>query len=167
MTITNCPMCSWEIPELSEPIRTCLECGADLTRWTPKKKEPPVIPVQKKSSDGSPFARQAATFSLAVPFVVIALHWFTWDIVHRNPIARVIVGCTADILIVSGFILGVIALLRTRKCGREGIFGKAIAGVCLNGLVIAVLLIAFHVITKNYIERTNDRQRQRTIQRPW
>ena len=161
-------MCQWEVPELSEPIRTCLECGADLTRWTAKKKpaQPPV-PVKAESSDGSYFARQAANFSLAVPFVVIAIHWFSREAVRGDPLVRAIVGCAVDLLLLSGFILGVIALLRTKKCGREGIFGKAIAGVCINGLLIAVLLIAFHVITKNYIERTNDRQRQRTIQRPW
>ena len=78
-----------------------------------------------------------------------------------------IVGSITNLLLVSGFILGVIALYRTKKCGREGIFGKAIAGVCINGLFIAGILITFHLLTKYSIELENDRQKQRTIQRPW
>jgi hypothetical protein len=167
MTITNCPMCSWEIPELSEPIRTCLECGADLTRWTPKKKEPPVIPVQKKSSNGGHFARQAAMYSLVAPLIAMGVSGFTREAVRGNPVGKMIVGSTGILLIVSGFIFGVIALVRTRKCGREGIFAKAITGVCINGLFIALMLIGIHTFTKYYIELMNDRQRQRTIQRPW
>ena len=168
MTITNCPMCEWQIPELSEPIRTCLECGADLSRWTPKRKEPPPIPVKAKSSDeGYYFARQAATFSLAAPLVAMALNWFSRDAVRGNRVGMVIVGGIGVLFIVSGFILGVIALVRTKKCGKEGIFGKAIAGVCINGLFIAAMLISIHTLTKFYIELANDRQRQRKIQSPW
>jgi hypothetical protein len=77
------------------------------------------------------------------------------------------VGSITNLLLLSGFILGVIALYRTKKCGREGIFGKAITGVCINGLFIALILISIQFLTKRYIEVTNDRQRQRTIQRPW
>jgi hypothetical protein len=169
MTITNCPMCEWEIPGAqTETIKSCAECGADLSRWTAKRIQPPPIPVEVESSDdGWYFARQAANFSLAVPFVVIALNWFCRDAVRDSRVGMLIVGSITDVLVVSGFILGIIALVRTKKCGREGIFGKAIAGVCINGLLIAAILITVHVLTKFYIERTNDQQKQRQIQRPW
>jgi hypothetical protein len=167
MTIINCPMCEWEIPELSEPIRTCLECGADLSRWTARKKQPPPIPVKAESSDGSYFARQAANFSLAAPFVAMAVNGCSREGVRGNRVGMMIVGGIGILFIVSGFILGVIALVRTKRCGREGIFGKAIAGVCINGFFIALMLIGFHGFTKYYIELENDRQRQRQIQRPW
>jgi len=170
MTITNCPMCEWEIPvEQSGTIKSCAECGADLSRWTAKRIQPPPIPVkvESESSDGWYFARSAATFSLAAPFVAMAINWFSREAVRGNRIGMMIVGCTAILLIVSGFILGVIALVRTKKCGREGIFGKAIAGVCINGLFVVAMLISFHVLTKFYIERANDIQRQKQIQRPW
>src|SRR5689334_14523280 len=104
MTITNCPMCEWQIPELSEPIRTCLECGADLTRWTAKKIQPPPIPVEEKSSDdGWYFARQAANFSLAAPFVAMAVTGFSREAVRGNRVAMIIVGGMNIVLIVTGF----------------------------------------------------------------
>ena len=168
MTITNCPMCQWEIPELSEPIRTCLECGADLTRWTAKRKEPPPIPAKVESSDeGYYFARQAAWYSLTTPLVAMGITWFGGEEIRRNHVSMIIVGSINNLLLVSGFILGVIALYRTKKCGREGIFGKAIAGVCINGLFVAAILISIHMLTKFTIQLENDRQKQRQIQRPW
>jgi hypothetical protein len=170
MTITNCPMCEWEIPgEQSETIRTCGECGADLSRWTARKKQPPPIPVKVESSDeGYYFARQAATYSLAAPFVAMAVSGFSREAVRSgNRVSMMIVGCTGILLIVSGFILGVIALVRTKKCGGEGIFGKAAWGVCINGFFIVSMLVSFHVLTKYYVEWENDVQRQRQIQRPW
>lgn len=168
MTITNCPMCEWEVPgEQSATIKTCGECGADLSRWTAKRIQPPPIPVKEESSDGWYFARQAATFSLAAPFVAMAIAWFTREGVRDKSISVMIVGSIVDLLIVSGFILGIIALVRTKKCGREGIFGKAIVGVCINGLFIVGILLTLHLLTKYSIQLTNDRQRQRQIQRPW
>jgi hypothetical protein len=161
-------MCETDIPvEQSETIKSCAQCGADLSRWTAKRIQPPPIPVQAESSDGWYFARQAAAFSLAAPFVAMAITWFSRDAVRDNRIGVMILGSIIDLIIVSGFILGVIALVRTKKHGREGIFGKAIAGVCINGLFIAGILISFHVLTKLAVERANDRQRQRQIQRPW
>jgi len=160
-------MCEWEIPALSEPIRTYLECGADLSRWTAREKQPPPIPVKEESSDGWDFARQEAMFSLAAPFVAMAVAGFSREAVRGSRVAMIIVGGTNILLIVSGFILGVIALVRTKKCGGEGVFGKAIAGVCINGFFIAAMLVSIHVLTKYYIELENDRQRQRQIQRPW
>jgi hypothetical protein len=167
MTITNCPMCEWEIPELSEPVKTCLECGADLSRWAARKKPSQPMPVEVDRSKGEWFARQAASYSLAAPLVAMALSGFCREEVRRNHVSMMIVGSINTLLLLSGFILGVIALYRTKKCGREGIFGKAIVGVCINGLFIAAILISIQFLTKYYIELTNERQKQRTIQRPW
>lgn len=52
MAITNCPMCQRPIPlEESETIKTCAGCGADLTRWLPKRMEPPTLPEPKASPE--------------------------------------------------------------------------------------------------------------------
>jgi len=169
MSITNCPMCAWEIPELSEPVKTCLECGADLSRWTARKKQPAPIPVKARSSDddGWYFARQAANFSLAAPFVAMGVNGCSRGALQDNPVSMMIVGGMGVLLIVSGFILGVIALGRTKKCGAEGIFGKAAWGVCINGFFIVSMLLSIHLLTKYYIRLENERQKQRQIQRAW
>jgi hypothetical protein len=41
MAITECPMCQTSIPV--EGTKSCLSCGADLTRWMPKSAAPPII----------------------------------------------------------------------------------------------------------------------------
>jgi hypothetical protein len=97
----------------------------------------------------------------------MGITWFGGEEIRRNHVSMIIVGSINNLLLVSGFILGVIALYRTKKCGREGIFGKAIAGVCINGLFIAAILISIHMLTKFTIQLENDRQKQRQIQRPW
>jgi hypothetical protein len=159
-------MCEWEIPgEQSETIKSCAQCGADLSRWTARRKQPPPIPVQVESSDGGYyFARQAATFSLAAPFVAIALNWFTREAVRGNRVGMMIVGCTVILLILCGFVLGIVALVLPKKGEGQGIIGKAIAGVCINGLLIAAMLIAIPVFIK-IVERVKELERQRQEQR--
>ena len=74
-----------------------------------------------------------------------------------------ILGCTAILLILAGFVLGIVALVQTKKHGKEGIFGKAIAGVCVNGLLIALMLISIPGLIKA-VERAKEKQRQRLQQ---
>jgi hypothetical protein len=161
MTITSCPMCEWEIPgEQSGTIKSCAECGADLSRWTARRVQPPPIPVQVQRAEGGGFARQAATFSIAAPIVAIALNWFSREAVRGNRIGMMIVGCTVILLILSGFVLGIVALVQMKKDGREGVLGKAIAGVCINGLLIALMLVAIPVFILA-VEHAKEIQRQR------
>jgi endogenous inhibitor of DNA gyrase (YacG/DUF329 family) len=50
MELTNCPMCQSSIPtESSEMAKTCVRCGADLTRWLPKRIVPPVLETPEES----------------------------------------------------------------------------------------------------------------------
>ncbi len=46
------------------------------------------------------------------------------------------------LLILLGFALGIIALFGIKKYGRKGIFGRAIAGICINGAFIILMLIS-------------------------
>src|SRR5262245_18347782 len=121
MTMTNCPMCEWEIPgELSQTIKSCAECGADLSRWTRRRIKPPPIPVhveraQAETSGGEWFARQASTLSLVAPFVAAAVNSFSRHVIVGNRVALMTVGCTTLLLILSGFLLGVVALVLPKK----------------------------------------------------
>jgi hypothetical protein len=50
MELTNCPMCQSSISsESSEIAKTCASCGADLTRWLPRRVTAPTPPVAVES----------------------------------------------------------------------------------------------------------------------
>lgn len=176
MTITSCPMCEWEIPGAqTETIKTCGECGADLSRWTSRKIKPPPIPIQAEleSSGGECFARHASTFSVVAPVVAIAiviagpivgvaLNWFNSGI----RAGMMIINATVLLLILSGLVLGIVALVLPKKGKSGGTIGKAIAGVCINGVLIVALLIAVPVFIKIAVRaREMQKQRQEEQQR--
>jgi hypothetical protein len=63
------------------------------------------------------------------------------------------------LLIVSGLVLGILALIATRRHGRAGIFGKALAGTCINGMLVLAMLISIPGLMKA-MERAKAVQRQ-------
>ena len=101
---------------------------------------------------GQSFGVQAARFSLYAPIVAIVLNVCATG--NKDRIGMVTIGVTNLILIVAGFVLGVVALISTRRYGGKGILGRAVAGVALNGLFLLsglVLLIPLmqrsHLVT--------------------
>ena len=65
MAITDCPMCNTPIPvEARETLNTCTSCGADLTRWRPKRVSPPPLPVSATPPAKPPAA--AGEFNLGL-----------------------------------------------------------------------------------------------------
>lgn len=63
MTIPNCPMCQAEIPA-EETAKSCYNCGADLSRWTPKP--PPVLATAMAAEAAEPVAATGSRFGLGV-----------------------------------------------------------------------------------------------------
>ena len=59
-----------------------------------------------------------------------------------------ILGGTSILLIFVGFVLGIVALVKTMKQGKQGTIGLAIAGICLNGIIILFMLIAIPTFIK-------------------
>jgi tetratricopeptide (TPR) repeat protein len=45
------------------------------------------------------------------------------------------------LLIISGLVFGIIALVATKRYGRKGIFGKALTGTCINGLLVLLMFV--------------------------
>jgi hypothetical protein len=123
---------------------------------------PSLLPVITADASRA-FAKQAATVSLAAPFVGMGVNILSQQAIQGNRAAMVIVGCTAMLLIVAGFLLGIMALVQTKRYGRQGIFGKAIAGVCINGLLIGLMLISIPGL-KKAAERAKEIQRERLQQ---
>ena len=115
---------------------------------------PPLIPIAPSANS---FARQAALFSLLAPFVSIGINIFGHQAVQGNGVAMILLGGTCTLLILAGFVLGIVALVGTRKRGTKGILGKAIAGICINGIIIFFMLIAIPVFMKA-AERAREKQ---------
>ena len=103
-------------------------------------------------------------FSLVAPLVAFGISVFGQPQVHGNRIAMIVLGLTSMLLIISGLILGIAALASTKKHGRAGIFGRALAGTCINGLLVLMMLISIPGMMKA-MERAKARQQQQMEQR--
>lgn len=106
---------------------------------------PPIIPQSSRLPPSKkPFAFQAAQASLLAPLVTIGLSIIA-NVGMSNqatPLARIIVGLVCVIFILLGFGLGIIALMGVRRHGKKEIFGRAIAGICINGILVAFMIIS-------------------------
>jgi ABC-type molybdate transport system permease subunit len=119
--------------------------------------QPPPLPLAKK-----PFAFQAAQASLLAPLFSVGVGVVV-NVGMGNqatPLAKLITGCLSVLLILSGFILGIVALLGTRRYGKKGIMGRAVAGICINGVIIAFMIISIPTYMKA-AERAKEMQRQK------
>ena len=105
----------------------------------------------------SPQAIQTGIFGNA-PLVGIAANLFS---LHPERVATRILASTAMLLIPVGFVLGIVALVQTKRHGKQGIFGKAIAGIVINGFFIELMLINLP-----RVERAREMRRQRLQQQP-
>jgi hypothetical protein len=106
------------------------------------------VKTAAKLSFWSPFA---AGLSMAP---VVALSEL-WDI---HPMWAVWVSfAVCCLLILSGFVLGVVALVRMAQHGRKGVLGRAATGVCLNFVLICLISAGLPAITSQEVAR---RERQ-------
>ena len=99
---------------------------------------PPLPPVKK------PFAFQAAQASLLAPAIAFGLGIVVNVGISGQlpPLAGIIVGSINVVLILLGLIFGIIALFGVRRYGKKGILGRSIAGICINGILIALMVIS-------------------------
>ena len=85
------------------------------------------------------FGEQAARFSVYVPVCVLLIGCFARS--NSDPNVSLILFWLNVSLILAGFVLGIIVLLSMKQYGTEGILGRAIAGILLNGLCIGLLIV--------------------------
>ena len=121
--------------------------------------QPPPLPSKK------PFAFQAAQASLLAPAIAFGI-----GIVvnvgmggQSSPLVGIITGSVGILLIVTGFILGIIALAGIPRHGKKGILGRGIAGVCINGIIIVLMIISIPMY-KRMAERAKEIQQQKLEQ---
>lgn len=111
------------------------------------------------------FPSQAATFSIIAPLVAIGISIFLQPQVRGNRWGMMIFGAASILLIVLGLVFGIVALVGTKRHGRQGIFGKAVAGTCICGTLTLLMLISIPGLMKA-AERAKAMQRQRMEQSP-
>jgi len=103
---------------------------------------PPPIP-----KPGKPFAHQAALCSLAAPVLAIlvgaASHAISTPTSQTPRMAFIISGATCLLLIVAGFVAGILGLCGISQHGARGILGRSIAGLLLNGLLLMLFAFGF------------------------
>ena len=86
----------------------------------------------------SSFSHQAAKLSWVCPIIVFLLLTF-----GKQAGARAIIELVALLLIVVGFVSGVVALFGIRTHGRSGILAPAIAGIIINALLLFIFATNF------------------------
>lgn len=122
--------------------------------------KPPPLPLAKK-----PFAAQAAQASFLAPIIAFGIGILVniGNAGHTSPLVGIITGSVCTILILLGFVFAIIALLGIRHHGKKGILGRAIAGLCINGILIAFIIISIPMY-KKMAERAKEMQRQKMEQ---
>jgi len=125
---------------------------------------PPIIPVKPPPlpSSKKPFAVQAAQASLLAPLTAFGLGIIV-NVGMANqssPLSQIITGSLCVLLIVLGLVFGIVALFGVRRYGKKGILGRAIAGICINGILIAFMVISIPGFMKAAARAKEMRQRQ-------
>lgn len=105
--------------------------------------QPPPLPDTVKTPNVR--LRRAAAASLAAPLIalVAGLIWFSahhGESVNRG--ASLVMGGLGVVLVVVGFVLGVVALSGISRHGKQGVLALGISGVIINGLIM-VAMVAF------------------------
>jgi uncharacterized membrane protein len=130
----------------------------DLTRFQTNKK-PSLPPSPVDTTPDNSFPRQAAKFSFFAPFVSFVIGIVVGPQLHGDHIATIVLGSIQALIIVVGLVFGIMALAATRRHGREGIFGWAIVGTIINGIIVISWLIFIPWMIKEF-ERDKAVQRQ-------
>ena len=103
---------------------------------------PPVITPEFQRERTS--AVSAAKFSLWAPVLTIPVNLLTTVVLSSAQASGTYLGSVVQtgvtsLVIVTGFALGWFALLKTRRVGRQVVFGRAVAGIVINGVLIVGL----------------------------
>ena len=103
------------------------------------------LPRKLRSGPGTSIFHQAATASVFAPLIAIGLTVFSSSIrtgASQRPVA-LIAGVASLIIILTGLICGIVALLGIRNHGTKGILTKALCGIIIPLLLIALAVPSF------------------------
>ncbi len=113
---------------------------------------PPVITADFQRERTS--AVSAAKFSLWAPALTIPVNLLTAVVLNSaqesgTSLGSVVQTGVTAFVIVMGFALGWFAFLKARRVGRQEIFGRAVAGIVING----VLMVGLGFVVARIIQR--------------
>jgi len=97
------------------------------------------------------FSHQAAKLSWVCPIIVFLLLALGGRVG-----ARVIIELVALLLIVVGFVFGVIALFGIRTHGKRGILAPASVGIVINALLLFIFVTNFLAARARALQRRSD-----------
>jgi uncharacterized membrane protein YeaQ/YmgE (transglycosylase-associated protein family) len=92
----------------------------------------------------SRFVRYAAAFGILTPLIAISCCIFSFEYLkahgHTKFTAFYAVGMFVLLVMVLGFVSGLISLAVAKQHERKGIFRRALIGICLNGFLLVSLI---------------------------
>ena len=141
MDPVTCPMCQGAIPGKEiHTLKTCPSCGADLSALI-RQRLASQLPATTPPPQPASFIAQAALFSLLAPCFGIAVYLFGRRALSGSPVGMLVLGAVCSLVIAGGFVLGVFAFFAPTG-GKTGITGKAVAGICINGLLLSFAILS-------------------------
>ena len=97
------------------------------------------------------FTKLAAIFSLLAPVIAFFIGLFLFWYVQSHGRTRLailgVIGSLPLLVIFSGLALGIIALAQIKRQEHKSIFGTALAGVCINSLLLVLLFVGPFFLT--------------------
>src|SRR5688572_28859250 len=111
------------------------------------------------------FARWAAKFALLAPglYVLLAAVLFITP-AFALPLVGLAVGLLSLLVVAAGFVCSLIALCNVGRLGREGLLGRGIAGLVLNGLFLTIIGVAVvHGFRQGRGQTVKARESQRDV----
>jgi len=91
----------------------------------------------------SSFPRQASSASLIAPLLSVVLYVLLRTQIHGNGIGLFMLGLICLVLLLTGFVLGVMALAQSWHFRATGLFAKALMAAVINGLFVAGMVVGF------------------------
>ena len=141
MDPVTCPMCQGGIPGKEiHTLKNCPGCGADLSALI-RQRLATLLAATTQPPQPAPFIAQAGLFSLLAPCFGIAAYLFGRRALNGSPVGMLVLGAVCSLVIAGGFIFGVVAFFAPK--GEKAVTrGKAVAGICINGLLIAFAILS-------------------------